>query len=182
MPQEIDVDDEVFAALQERAIPLVDTPNSVIRRVLGLSEMPTDVGRMRKQQMRGWASDAESNVPSKARTIARKRTSGGKGRPRRAPKGVLLPETEYELPILQTLVELGGHAPTSKLLDSLETKLDGRLQAMDRDRLASGDVRWKNRAQFVRLKLVRGGDMVKDSPRGIWEISDRGRQRISETA
>lgn len=103
-------------------------------------------------------------------------------RPRRAPKGALLPEPEYELPILQTLVELGGGAPTGGLLDALETKLDGRLQPMDRERLASGDVRWKNRAQFVRLKLVRGGDMAKDSPRGFWEISDQGRQRIaSET-
>jgi hypothetical protein len=32
------VDDEVFSTLQEQATPFVDTPNSVLRRVLGLDE------------------------------------------------------------------------------------------------------------------------------------------------
>lgn len=34
----IRVDDDVFRALQRRAEPLVDTPNTVLRRLLGLSE------------------------------------------------------------------------------------------------------------------------------------------------
>ena len=34
---EIKVDDEVFEYLQRKAVPLVDTPNSVLRRVLFLS-------------------------------------------------------------------------------------------------------------------------------------------------
>jgi hypothetical protein len=32
------VDDEVFSALQEQATPFVDSPNSVLRRILGLDE------------------------------------------------------------------------------------------------------------------------------------------------
>jgi hypothetical protein len=34
--RDISIDDEVFAALQARAIPLVDDTNSVLRRLLGL--------------------------------------------------------------------------------------------------------------------------------------------------
>jgi hypothetical protein len=34
----IRVDDEVWKELQRRAVPLVDTPNSVLRRMLGLGE------------------------------------------------------------------------------------------------------------------------------------------------
>ncbi|MEV0782136.1 hypothetical protein AB0I52_03920 [Streptomyces sp. NPDC050423] len=40
MSRIIRVDDEVFAALQSRAEPFTDTPNSVIRRLLGLTRPP----------------------------------------------------------------------------------------------------------------------------------------------
>ncbi|MFB6953574.1 hypothetical protein ACFCXP_28435 [Streptomyces niveus] len=36
MSRTIRIDDEVFAALQARAEPLVDTPNSILRKVLGV--------------------------------------------------------------------------------------------------------------------------------------------------
>ncbi|GAB3179058.1 DUF4357 domain-containing protein [Streptomyces incanus] len=36
MLRKIDVDDEVYAHLEQAATPLVDTPNSVLRRLLGL--------------------------------------------------------------------------------------------------------------------------------------------------
>jgi len=37
----IRIDDEVFAGLQEKATPLVDTPNTVLRRMLGLESKRT---------------------------------------------------------------------------------------------------------------------------------------------
>jgi hypothetical protein len=185
MPHQVIVDDEVFRALQERAVPLVDMPNSVIRRLLGLSEDRVDDGNMTAWQVQaGNLVEGDLERPQTRQTKRRGTRSkiSTKGKAHRAPKGVLLPEPEYELPILQTLIELGGRAPTSELIAALGTRLDGKLKPLDGQRLASGDVRWKNRAQFVRLKLVRGGDMVKDSPRGIWEISDQGRRRVqSET-
>lgn len=42
MSQVIRVDDEVYAALQEQAQPFVDTPNDVLRRVLGLTSTATN--------------------------------------------------------------------------------------------------------------------------------------------
>ena len=36
MSREIEVDDEVFAVLQQEAEPFEDTPNTVLRRRLGL--------------------------------------------------------------------------------------------------------------------------------------------------
>ena len=39
-------------------------------------------------------------------------------------------------------------------------------------------IRWKNRVQFVRLRLVQAGLVEKDSPRGVWEITPEGRDRI----
>jgi hypothetical protein len=84
----------------------------------------------------------------------------------------------YELPILEILSENGGRVPTREVIDALGERLDGMLQEADYEHLASGDVRWRNRAQFVRLKLIDRGDMLKGSPRGMWEISDQGRSRV----
>jgi restriction system protein len=112
---------------------------------------------------------------------SRKRPSRKRKRKRtRAPKGTLLSEEEYELPLLQILDARGGSAQTGDVLSELEAILDGKLTTADRERLASGGVRWRQRAQFVRLRLVEAGDMVSDSPRGVWEISDQGRDRVRE--
>ncbi|MEU2897215.1 restriction system modified-DNA reader domain-containing protein [Streptomyces sp. NPDC001273] len=44
MSPTIRVDDEVYEELQKRATPFVDTPNSTLRRVLGLPEKETQSG------------------------------------------------------------------------------------------------------------------------------------------
>ena len=41
MPHRIEIDDEVMALLKERAEPFVDTPNSVLRRLLLLDQGPS---------------------------------------------------------------------------------------------------------------------------------------------
>ena len=38
MPPVIRIDDDVFQCLQKQAVPLVDTPNDVLRRLLGLEK------------------------------------------------------------------------------------------------------------------------------------------------
>ena len=38
MPPVIRIDDNVFQYLQKQAVPLVDTPNDVLRRLLGLEK------------------------------------------------------------------------------------------------------------------------------------------------
>jgi hypothetical protein len=48
------VDDDVFSALQEQATPFVDTPNSVLRRILGLDE---SASRMPVKQRRARAGE-----------------------------------------------------------------------------------------------------------------------------
>jgi restriction system protein len=89
-----------------------------------------------------------------------------------------LADEEYEIPLLATLDAHGGRAPTSEVLDELGQRLADRLMPADLEPLDSGDIRWRNRAQFVRLRLIERGDMVSGSPRGIWEISDQGRDRL----
>jgi hypothetical protein len=98
----------------------------------------------------------------------------------RLKKGHLLPTADYEIPLLESLVELGGRAPTNEVLDLLETKIKDRLTEFDFVLMRRGRtvIKWRNRAQFVRLHLIRIGDMAADSPRGIWEITIQGRKRL----
>lgn len=172
MDHEISVDSDVFALLQREALAFVDTPNTVLRRLLGLEgtrprtpHLDTQVERQPRRQ-RGKAAKGRQSEPVKRS---------------RAPKGVLLPESDYEIPLLATIADLGGKVPASEALAALEPKIKARLQPMDLELLeGSGLVRWKNRAQFCRLKLVQRGDLVAGSPRGVWEISEQGRHRVED--
>jgi hypothetical protein len=161
------VDEEVFRALQERAEPLVDDANAVLRRLLGLAKMQPNVVTLR-------SSDGPGATPRKSRGRASRR----KVRPRAA-RGTLLAESEYEHPILAILSRHDGRAASSEVIDEVGTILSDRFTSADKEVLPSGEIRWRNRAQFVRLRLTETGDMVKGSPRGVWELSDQGRARLS---
>ena len=95
----------------------------------------------------------------------------------RVKKGEILPQAEYTLPILESLVEMGGSGRMPKVLDKVYDKMKDRLRKKDLEMLSSGTaVRWKNRAQWERQRLKSEGYLKKDSPRGTWEITDEGRK------
>jgi hypothetical protein len=166
MTPTIRIDEDVFEALQGHAEPLVDTPNSVLRRLLGLHE-----------EAAAPADETRADASPQATRPHRRRRRRARTSSRRARAGSILSNEEYELPILQILSEKGDQAPTSEVLDALGERLNGRLTEADRETLDSGQIRWRNRAQFVRLRLVQRGDMVKDSPRGMWAITEQGERR-----
>lgn len=58
MAPTIRVDDDVFSALQKRAKPFVDTPNSVLRRLLGLN------GQGRRLRAQTMLQSSEKMTPS----------------------------------------------------------------------------------------------------------------------
>lgn len=176
MSPTIRIDDEVFDELKKHAEPFVDTPNTVLRRLLGLSD----------------SSNGAVEVNAAEQTTAHRDGEGRRGRQRRrktktvrqprAKTGTILSESEYEVPMLEIISEHGGRAAAREVLDELETRLGSQLTEVDKEELSSGNVRWRNRAQFVRLRLVERGDMVKDSPRGMWEVTEQGRGRITGEA
>jgi hypothetical protein len=147
----IDIDNDVFEILKEHAQPFADTPNTVLRRLLGLDQADS-------------SSTATADTPGP--------------RVARAAPGTLLPEREYELPILRYLDDHGGRAPSREVVEAVGAALAGRLTELDRQQLKSGDIRWENRVAFVRLRLVERGELVEKSPRGTWEISEKGRERL----
>jgi hypothetical protein len=180
MAPTVRIDDEVYEALKHRAEPFVDTPNSVLRRLLGLgvdAAENEEAGVADAAPLR--AVPAAMDAPPRGRATTRKRKKGTRTR---VPAGALLPEDEYDLPLLESLVEMGGSGPSRDIIKAVGEKLAGRLTDLDKDTLPSGGIRWENRVQFVRLRLIEQGLMIKESGRGIWAISEDGRKRVEAHA
>jgi hypothetical protein len=176
MSPSIDIDDEVFSVLQHDAEPFVDTPNTVLRRMLGIHQNGS--------RPAGGIPTSNPPLTAEGPTSSRKRSSKPKkaannGKPVRAARGTLLPESEYELPILLYLSEHGGRAPSREVVEAIGETLADRITDADRQPLNSGETRWKSRIAFARLRMVEKGYLDGQAPRGTWEITDKGRKRVS---
>jgi hypothetical protein len=172
----IEVDAEVFDLLREKAEPFVDTsPNLVLRRLLGLDATSTRRGPetpMTPQPVCRSDASAKDKKSKPRKSAPAKRT--------RAATGTLLPEDRYERPLLKALVEAGGQAPYRDLVEAVGRDLNDVLMPADFERLNSGSVRWQSRLQFVRLRLIERGYLDKNSPRGVWGVTEAGQQALAE--
>jgi len=61
--------------------------------------------------------------------------------------------------------------------------MEGVLKDVDYQPLASNpdNLRWRNAAQWARNNMVKEGLLKGDSPRGLWEISERGLAMLKGT-
>ena len=95
--------------------------------------------------------------------------------------GVFAPVHAYWKPILQVLVEMGGRGKRLRVMDAVGPKMKGILTPADFGRLPkSGWVRWRNRVAWQASNMRAQGLIKNDSPRGLWEISDAGRQWLDD--
>jgi len=100
----------------------------------------------------------------------------------RAPTGRKTPNDAFRVPILRALVALGGSAPMQSVLQHVHDQIGDRFVTVDLQPLPSDpdSVRWKNTAQWCRLRLKHEGLLRDDSPWGVWEISEAGRRWLEE--
>lgn len=172
----IEIDDDLLELLKRHAEPFVDTPNDVLRRLLLDEREPATEHRPARDQPGEGASRASR--PKRGRGKPNKNPAARK----RAPSGALLSEHAYELPLLAALDAAGGRMPTREAVAAVGERIGDQLMPMDHDVLEHGRERWEMRVQFVRLRLVEAGLLEKESPRGVWEISDAGRERLKHSA
>lgn len=119
----IRIDDEVHRALQSKGEAFVDTPNDVLRRLLALEN--------------GNKGAVEHKAVGLGRTPSE--VSG-------------MSQSDFRLPILRALAELGGRAKAAEVLDRIEQLVGDRLTDYDREFLPLGaDIRWRKKAQFETL-------------------------------
>ena len=95
-------------------------------------------------------------------------------------RGLRTPEAQYYGPILQVLVEMDGSGKVADVVDRVGKVMKSILKEVDYDPLVSNpdNPRWRNAAQWARNTMVREGLLKADSPRGVWEISEKGRQLL----
>jgi len=101
----------------------------------------------------------------------RKRRVKGKLR-----RGLRTPEEKFALPILESIIELGGKAEMKDILKLMHDKMKSILNKYDYEALPSNpkQKRWENTAQWARNTMVNEGLLSSDSPRGIWKITEEG--------
>lgn len=103
-----------------------------------------------------------------------------KKRSKKLKKGLRTPECEFRIPILESIVELGGSAKVKDVLKKVEDKMKHKLNEYDYESLPSDprEKRWAKTAQWCRYMLVTEGLLSFDSPRGIWEITEKGKEYL----
>ena len=93
---------------------------------------------------------------------------------------VKIPRSAYEVPLLQSLAEMGGSvAPGVELYQRVAEKMGfAPDQEMEYD-LVHAREKWVYTLQWVRHTLVKSGDM-DGSTRGTWAITQQGQTRLGE--
>jgi Mrr N-terminal domain len=147
--QNIELSNDVYRRLLGRVMSFSDTAEDVIVRLLDMAERD------------------DTGVASSNRDDSR------------ASPGSILPEREYWLPILGIIDAAGGSAAADEVIEILEAELRDVFKPRDLDRLKTGEVRWRNRARFARLRMREQGLLSETSHRGIWEITDAGRAYLA---
>lgn len=107
------------------------------------------------------------------KAFAKKRRSGDK-----LGRGLRTPQEAFFKPILAALVARGGSARKSDIVADLEATMGASFTAHDRMALPSNpnEIRWQNTVAWARHDLRLAGHIKADTPLGIWEISDAGRE------
>lgn len=178
---EISLTDETWARLKSRAEPFEDTPEDVIRRLLDATETQGisdgkagySVGNnhlLGKQSPSVITAGHYPNTPSIAHPPVPEK--------RRLPRlghGIKVPQIEFRNPILRVLQEMGGSGHAKEILAAVERRMQNTLTKVDYDIIPSGhQTRWEKSANWERMNMVHDGLLRNNSPRGVWELSDRG--------
>lgn len=160
------IETEISAANRSGALAFREGAHEKARDVLKRSEKLKNL----RDRIEAIENDWKTLFPGEKMTI--------NSRP--LPPGVRTPEDQYYLPNLEALRELGGSARKSEVLEHVLQRMKHVLRTVDFVPVASTpDVpRWQDTAARARNTLKERGLMRKNSPHGVWEISDSGIQYL----
>jgi predicted CopG family antitoxin len=146
----IRIDDEVFEGLKKLAEPLVDSPSSVIRRLL------EEKGLLEKR------------VVQQAKPVLQKTHA----------EETQTPQSLYEQHLLATLhEEFNGHGDKKAVTLAVVERMMKRklISAADLEFVSTGETKAENKIAWGRNLLKNRGLISRDSPRGVWELTAEGR-------
>ena len=147
----IRIEDEVMDGLKKLAEPFVDTPSSVIRRLLEEKGVIERVPLPSSRQA-GDAARASSSAP--------------------------ISQATYENFLLYTLEEkFAGSADKRSVTQEVVERLSkrGLITSADLELVSTGETKAENMIAWGRNALKDRGLISRDSPRGVWELTSQGR-------
>lgn len=180
----IEIDDEVYNLLGKEARPFVDSPNEVLRRLLGVDEaegapaqrsqdatVTQDVGLgvSGEPRTRGFVPLPQFPVKRRTRKVSRRAA------------GEMLPLEQYCAPILLALQEAEGEMRSRDVPMAIEPYISEHLRPADTEIERNGLPAWYKRVGWAGTMCRKAGHIDPDSPRGRWRITNEGR-RIAESA
>lgn len=147
------ISDETMERLKKWAEPLVDTTESAFVKVLNAAEKTLDAGR-------------DMATPRPVRP------------PRPGKNQEKLPEKEFRRPLLEVLYEMGGKVRVDELRSVMKKRIGPLLRPGDHETVSTGDPRWWNATCWARNGLRKDGHLRDDSPRGLWELTEKGMRQV----
>lgn len=167
---------EILAEAQEMIKRKVD--EGCFGEITALSQQAEQIQRL-IEEVKTLRAQRGTLQPPPAPTQPHTRLPQRKGR--RASSSEITPQSAYIRPLLQALVDLGGRAPMERVLNRVYELVRNHLKPKDLEKVPSGeDLRWRNAAMWVRYKLKQQGYIKPNSPKGIWEITDAGREYLKQ--
>ncbi len=86
-----------------------------------------------------------------------------------------LAQSKFRIPLMKTVLDLGGSAEVSAIRKAMEEKMAPLLRQGDYETVATGEPRWWNAIVWERNALVKEGLFSKTSKRGVWELTEEGK-------
>jgi len=145
----IRLDQEIYDALKKLAEPFIDTPNSVIRRLL---------------EEKGH--------------VAKRKSAPAPAAPKTDPELEPTPQAVYEEFLLKILDEqFKGRGDKRSVTHAIIERMQKQklLRAADLELVATGETRAENAIAWGRNALKHRGLLARNSRRGIWELTPEGR-------
>ncbi len=90
---------------------------------------------------------------------------------------VMPKHSEMEIPLLEIINGLGGQGSPRDIYPLIQQKFPQLTQEDLEEKMISGGNKWTNRIQWVRQHLI-DKDELNSPVRGIWAITEKGKQRI----
>ncbi len=82
-----------------------------------------------------------------------------------------IPLKNFYVPILESVTELGGKAKVEDILPKVEQKMKT---------LIANYPKWKDRAEWAGMDLMRSGHLSYTYPATVWEITESGKKFCEE--
>jgi len=84
-----------------------------------------------------------------------------------------------EVAILRELIAVGGRANSQELYPRIAKHFTQIMDTELKQRFGIGENKWQNEVRWAALSLKQKGEL-SSVKRGLWEITEKGRERFNE--